>query len=124
MTSQDSEKVSEEAMDSLARVCRGRNRSGQQKNASEGHSQAGECRGRNKSGHGKNASERGEPTDWRAQGQVRDSKRKLASEGHSQTREHRQRGKSVGAKESDRARVTHQLESAYGGTSQERKMKQ
>jgi hypothetical protein len=69
-----------------------------QKQATErGHSRTGECIGRDKSRHGNNPTERGSLTDCRPhrEGQVR-------------TR-----------KESDRARRTHELETASGGTSQD-----
>src|SRR5580698_8158487 len=64
---------------------------------SEAHSPTGDRIGRDKSGHGKNPTERGALTLWRPhrEGQVR-------------TR-----------KESDRARRTHGLETASGGTSQD-----
>ena len=63
---------------------------------SEGHSLPEDGIGRDKSGHRKNPTERGALTNWRQhrEGQVR-------------TR-----------KESDRARGTHELETALGGTSQ------
>src|SRR6267142_2058357 len=64
---------------------------------SEGHSPPGERRGTDKSGHGNNPTERGALTSWRAQ-----------TDGKVRTR-----------KESDRARGTHQLESADRWTSQD-----
>jgi hypothetical protein len=63
----------------------------------EGHSLPGDHTGRDKSGHGKNPTERGALTSWRPHW-----------EGQVMTR-----------KESDRARHTHELEKALGGTSQD-----
>src|SRR5580698_8952011 len=64
---------------------------------SEAHSPTGDRIRRDKSGHGKNPTERGALTSWRPhrEGQVRTQK------------------------ESDRARRTHVLETASGGTSQD-----
>ena len=108
---------------------------------SERHSLTGGQIGRDKSRHGKNLTEQGALTLWRRhrEEQVRsqDTKRNQPSEGHSLSRDGIGRDKSGhgknptrrGAltlwrqvrtrKESDRARGTHILESASGGTSQD-----
>jgi cytidylate kinase len=64
---------------------------------SEVHSRTGDRIGRDKSGHGENLTKRGALADW-----------KPHREGQVRTR-----------KESDRARRTHGLETALGGTSQD-----
>ena len=73
----------------------------EKKGPSDGHSHSGNGIGRDKSGHGKNITERGRPTFWR-----------------------RYRNAQVRTiKESDRARGTHELETASRGTTQDRKRK-
>ena len=116
----------------------------------------GECRGRDKSGERKEASERGTLTYWRTQrdGQVRIAKEseRLAASGHSPTGEHewsdksghlkkarmRQsrgahiletiehtgRDKSGQEKNANRRGGTHRLENRDRATSQDRKRKQ
>jgi len=71
------------------------------KQPSKVHSQTGDGRGRDKSGHGNKATKQGALTDWRRQ-----------REGQVRTR-----------KERNQARHTHFLETAEGGTSQDKERK-
>jgi len=73
----------------------------ERKPPSKAHSLPGDGRGRDKSGHRKKAIEQGALTYWRQQ-----------REGPVRTR-----------KESDQARHTHFLETAEGGTSQDKERK-
>ena len=122
-TSQETEIIRPSEGHSLPGDSIGWDKSGHGMNqTSEGHSLSGDSVRRDKSGHGRNQTEREALTRWRRrrEGQVRHGKD--WTERGALTRWGRRRDEQVRTeKESDRAKGTHELATASGWTSQDRK---